>query len=237
MAQPERCIVANECHFYPPRPGLGFLFFSAAIAWSYAKRTDRTLIIDWTETIFSEKKEINVFDIFFESNCVLAGVPTITRNLNSLKYPKPIAFYNQLEGLEQYNTVFPYCFRSQKRMADAIPFFGSLRIRPEWKTVIDHFVSANFENHFVIGLHVRHGNGEDGHFSFANRNIKRIDVFLENFEKYVNEYHADKNNIKLFVCTDLNVVLEMLASRFSHIITRKQWRPDTNAGCALHFLT
>jgi hypothetical protein len=119
-------------------------------------------------------------------------------------------------------------------MPDTAPFFEALRLQPHWEAVADAFARQYFSRRYVVGVHVRHGNGEPGHFKHASRQIKDLRLFTSNFERYLRACHPRVDPV-IFVSTDSDVVIDALADRFpGQVVSRRQWRPAADAGCALH---
>lgn len=57
--------------------GFGDNLFAAAHAWHYAKKTNRTLVINWAPSRYLEEKSSNGFSYFFDVPAEIHGVPVI----------------------------------------------------------------------------------------------------------------------------------------------------------------
>lgn len=70
--------------------GFGDLLVSLCSAWQYAKRTNRTLVIDWRQSLYLKDKTQNAFSVFFEPIQEIDGVPVICDDtVSSSKFPAP----------------------------------------------------------------------------------------------------------------------------------------------------
>jgi hypothetical protein len=67
----DRCVISR-------RPtGLGDRIVCLGAAWLFARNTGRTLIADWRHSLYSTRREENLFSRCFESLPALAGVPFV----------------------------------------------------------------------------------------------------------------------------------------------------------------
>ena len=65
LVSSNRYILCTDGHDLPPRPGLGFMIFALAEAALYAHLTERTLVVDWRDTEYMKRKDINLFEALF----------------------------------------------------------------------------------------------------------------------------------------------------------------------------
>lgn len=66
--------------------GLGDNLFATAHAWYYAKKTGRSLVINWSPSMYLSEKSANAFPFFFEVPEEIEGVPIIVEpRVNSFK--------------------------------------------------------------------------------------------------------------------------------------------------------
>merc|ERR1712086_337265 len=96
-------------------------------------------------------------------------------------------------------------------------FFSLLRRRfmIQHQLTLDAFVSQNsFKDHFVLGVHVRAGNGEQGDFTDKQRGIADLNVWCNRFAQlmlnFVDTLPKTAKPALLFVATDTVAVVEML---------------------------
>jgi hypothetical protein len=85
----------------------------------------------------------------------------------------------------------------------------------------------------VIGVHLRHGNGEEKFTSdFSNRVIENVDAFIRDVAERIRRHGAGKypSGFDILLCTDSPLVCEAFKRFFPDVITRAQWRPKTGEG-------
>src|ERR1700741_3157534 len=83
-----RFVVARHCN-----AGIGDHLSCLIGAWWLAKRTGRTLVVDWRGSRFNPDPSLtrNCFFSFFESVPSLAGVPVVAGDdVSAITYPEPI---------------------------------------------------------------------------------------------------------------------------------------------------
>lgn len=86
--------------------GWGDCIVSLISAWHYARRTGRTLVIDWRRSCYLGNPRRNAFPAYFEPVTSIAGVPVIGDDtVGSLAYPKPVHVsfgHRALGGLKRW---------------------------------------------------------------------------------------------------------------------------------------
>jgi nodulation protein Z len=113
-------------------------------------------------------------------------------------------------------------------------FLRQLKLRKDYQEVVERFRRTYFQGKCVVGLHVRHGNGEKGDFSEKRRQIADLGRLLEHFEhKVTGALKAPLTELAVFLCTDSDVVVTEAGRRIPNLITRPQWRPQADTGCSL----
>ena len=99
----------------------------------------------------------------------------------------------------------------------------------------------NWDNHFVIGLHIRAGNGEQDHFGQAQRQIVSDgSTFYQNLARTIRTFLADKDTNRdqkpplIFLATDtasvVNELRQLLASDLLPVVTVPQPRVEPHKG-------
>ena len=110
-------------------------------------------------------------------------------------------------------------------------FLSHLELKPPFRDRFDNFKQEQFSGKSIIGLHIRHGNGEKGDFANKKRQIteldQKIDLILEHIESLSIDLGVD---FSVFLCTDSDIIVEKLNERLSDLITREQWRPPVGSG-------
>ncbi len=73
----KKIVIVSDGHSDWPRPGIGWMLAALMGVWMFAKRTDRTMAIDWRNTDYFCLNDKNAFDTVFAIGDELAGVPVI----------------------------------------------------------------------------------------------------------------------------------------------------------------
>ncbi|WP_080140013.1 nodulation protein NodZ [Bradyrhizobium sacchari] len=236
----ERFVVSRR------RTGFGDCLWSLASAWRFAKQTGRTLAIDWRGSCYLDEPFTNAFPIFFEPVEDIGGVPVICDDdINERSFPAPFfpawwnkpsidCVYRPDEQIFRERDQLDQLFQSQRDsdantvVCDAClmwrcdqeaerEIFRSIKPRPEIQARIDTIYREHFEPYSVIGIHVRHGNGEDimGHAPYwadAERALRQV---CNAIDKARGLAHA--RPVRAFLCTDSAVVLEQVSAIFSDV--------------------
>jgi hypothetical protein len=114
-------------------------------------------------------------------------------------------------------------------------FFQALRLRPEIWSRIKQFLDRYFTTRPIIGVHVRHGNGEElirDHFK--RRVIVDFEQFVEDVEARILNYvrHRYAGSWTIFLATDSDIVIDAFSKRFKNIVYQKCWHPQSGKGIA-----
>lgn len=174
-----------------PNGGIGDHLSCLIGAWFYAKRTGRSLVIDWRGSRFNPDPTYthNCFDRFFEGSPMLAGVPTIYGDeVSSLNYETPIfpskwtianlsatahmkhtqdevgmvnALVTSDRDRPDPTVVFNQWIHPGPPKSVAIELLKALPIAPDLRIASDQIWQENLEDRPGIAIHVRHGNGEN----------------------------------------------------------------------------
>ena len=114
-------------------------------------------------------------------------------------------------------------------------FFQALRLQPEIWSRIKQFRERNFTTSPIIGVHVRHGNGEElMRDDFKPRVIVNLEGFVEDVEGRILNYVRQRCVAPwtLFLATDSDIVIEAFSKRFKNIVYQKCWHPQPGKGIA-----
>ena len=116
-------------------------------------------------------------------------------------------------------------------------FFNSLVERFRFKDEVDVFRrNHRFDDHFVLGMHVRAGNGEKGDFSRKDRAIHNITSWVESMSTIlltISRNATDGRPPLLFLATDTASMVEIFRqalSGFMEVVVYEQERPPEGSG-------
>ncbi|WFU54571.1 nodulation protein NodZ [Bradyrhizobium pachyrhizi] len=230
------------------RTGFGDCLWSLAAAWSYAKRTHRTLAIDWRGSCYLDQPFVNAFSVFFEPIQDIAGVRVICDDqINQFSFPGPFfprwwnkpsidSIFRPDEQIFRERDELRQLFESQADcdantvVCDACLMWGcgedaerqifrSVRPRSEIQRRIDAIYRDQFAGHSIIGVHVRHGNGEDimGHTPYWADPEFALQQVCMAIHKVKESPHPKP--VKVLLCTDSAQVLERLTAAFPELMT------------------
>jgi len=241
------------------RTGFGDCLWSLAAAWRYARRTGRTLAIDWRGSCYLDQPFTNAFPVFFEPVQEIAGVPVICDDrINQFAFPGPFfpqwwnkppieCVYRPDEQIFRERDELDKLFQSEEDtdantvVCDAClmwrcdsdaerQIFRSVKPRSEVQTRIDAIYREHFEGRSIIGVHVRHGNGEDimGHTPYWADPTLALRQVCAAIDKAKAMPHP--RPVRVFVCTDSELVLEKITGIFPDVFTTPKRFQAPHAG-------
>lgn len=111
--------------------------------------------------------------------------------------------------------------------------YQSLRLQPQWEAEVSTFYQDHMSSQPVVGIHVRHGNGEGRYRDhFQNREIEDFRLFMDSLTEKILRYASQRfgKNYKVFLCTDSDEVVSAMESRLESVVTRRIWRPAPGEG-------
>ncbi|QHO77758.1 nodulation protein NodZ [Bradyrhizobium sp. CCBAU 051011] len=230
------------------RTGFGDCLWSLASAWRYAQRTGRTLAIDWRGSCYLDQPFTNAFPVFFEPIRDIAGVRVICDDkINQLSFPGPFfpSWWNQpsidcvyrpdeqiFRERDELSELFQAEYDSEANtvVCDAClmwrcdqdaerQIFRSIKPRPEIQARIDALYQEHFEGRSVIGVHVRHGNGEDimGHTPYwadPELALRQVCTAIDAAKAL-----SHRGPVRVLLCTDSAQVLHKLSGLFPDLFT------------------
>ncbi|WP_305887429.1 nodulation protein NodZ [Bradyrhizobium sp. CCGB20] len=246
----ERFVVSRR------RTGFGDCLWSLAAAWQYAKRTGRTLVIDWRGSCYLDEPFTNAFGVFFEPIQSIAGVRVICdEQINQLSFPGPFfpawwnrpsidCVYRPNEQIFRERDELRRLFEDQNDthantvVCDACLMWGcdqdaerqifqAVKLRSEIQSRIDAIYQEHFGGRSVIGVHVRHGNGEDvmGHAPYWVDPQLALGQVCAAIEKAKALPHAKP--VTVFLCTDSPKVLRQVSAWFPDLFSiSKRFQAD-----------
>ena len=116
---------------------------------------------------------------------------------------------------------------------EAQRLYQSLKLRPQWAAMVSDFYHAHMAAQPVIGVHVRHGNGEGKNRDhFRRREIQDFASFVESLTDKIRRYASSRFGKKytVFLCTDSNDVVNAMKPCFTLLVSRPIWRPAPGEG-------
>lgn len=118
-------------------------------------------------------------------------------------------------------------------MDDAKQLYQAIKPLPQWKSIADGFAADHFSERPILGVHIRHGNGEgDFRNHFIKRTIQNMDEFIDIIIRKIKRYGQQhfNNDYTLLLCTDSILVIDAIKPHFSDFVTRPIWRPEPGTG-------
>ncbi|RAZ85621.1 nodulation protein NodZ [Mesorhizobium hawassense] len=230
------------------RTGFGDCLWSLAAAWSYARRTGRTLAIDWRGSCYLDAPLTNAFPVYFEPIQEISGVPVICDDqVNHLSFPGPFfpSWWNrpsidcvyrpdeqifrerdelrellEAQGDTEANTVVcDACLMWGCDEAAERQIFESVKPKAEIGARIEALYQEHFKGHSIIGVHVRHGNGEDimAHAPYWADPEFALGQICEAIRKAKAIVYP--RSTRVFLCTDSERVIHDLSGVFPDLFT------------------
>ncbi|WP_037080522.1 nodulation protein NodZ [Rhizobium sp. CCGE 510] len=230
------------------RTGFGDCLWSLAAAWRYAQRTGRTLAIDWRGSCYLDQPFTNAFTVFFEPIQDIAGVRVICDDqINQFSFPGPFfpSWWNK-PSIESVYRPDEQIFRERDELTELLQaqddtdantvvcdaclmwrcdqaaerqIFQSLNLRPEIQARIHTIYQEHFEGRSIIGVHVRHGNGEDimdhtPYWADPEFAFRQVCTAIEKAKAL-----PHRRPVMVFLCTDSAQVRDHLLGVFPDLIT------------------
>lgn len=237
------------------RTGFGDCLWSLAAAWRYAQRTGRTLAIDWRGSCYLDQPFTNAFPMFFEPIEEIAGVPVICdERINEFSFPGPFfprwwnkppldcvyrpdeqilrerdelgELFQAEDDVEANTVVCDACLMWRCDEDDERQIFENVKPRPEVQARVEAIYQEHFQGHSIIGVHVRHGNGEDikDHAPYWAEPELAVLQVCATIERAKALPHS--RPVRVFLCTDNAQVLHQVSSRIPDLLTiPKRFRP------------
>ena len=178
-----------------------------------------------------KSKQIEVYNYLFRPCTREEIVPFVSSRHQRLP------FYNDVNGFysltrvgnrqpdqketQQQNHSSSSCPCQQSKIESDLELYTSLRERFRQRSVVDNFVANYFKNKFVIGIHVRAGNGETGDFVNKGRGISNPEIWVKHvchlIRDYIQEHLSSvgrqQSDIALYIATDTPSMIPMFRKR------------------------
>jgi len=235
----------NKYVMVKPLYGMGGRLSVFITALEYSRRTGRELIVDWNGGSFgSNKIQFDVFRYFFKSPRITfltddsirrlssecSVFPEIWRDrLDTKKQSLPrAARYSRPSGSEPEEDIFVitrdspeiYLEENENRTTE---LFREIELSDYVQELVDSFRNQNFSDSSIIGVHFRHGNGEEG--------VKppSLDWYFAHIDSILEAKEA-----KIFLCTDCSAILEIFQERYNSVISTTKEYLEVGSG-AFHY--
>lgn len=227
--------------------GQGELLTLLMASWWYAKVSGRRLVIDWRGMWFArERNGRNVFARFFKNRGEILGVPIEVVGVNHefdyvdaipLRFGRWEAVKAVCDGVDcKFDAVVFNNGQSimgiPPDVADRCAFMRALEPADE---LIEH--CAKYEQQFagdvpVIGIHFRHGNGED--IGPERRHLwpKNVNIVAGDFRCMCDDV-ADElcwPHYRTFICTDYAPACRAFQDKCRNPFVFEKWLPPIGQG-------
>ncbi len=116
-------------------------------------------------------------------------------------------------------------------------FFEDLSFVEPIRETSDAFAKEEIDGRNVVGVHVRHGNGEQGDFVAKGRVIRDVEAYVDALLKRLDiwarvYFHSDAYRILL--CTDAPEMWDLFEAKSKHVFHREQWLPEAGTGSVVY---
>ncbi len=231
-----------------PTTGQGELLTLLMAAWWYAKKTGRRLVIDWRGMWWARGKNgRNTFTEFFKNRDEIAGVPIVLCGVNHkheyvdaipLRFGRGEGVCAVADGVDcKYDAVV---FNHGQSIMAVPPAVADRREFMQALEPCDAVLEevAKYDHHFnqahpVVGVHFRHGNGED-----IGKNRRELWPLNQNIvaHDFAREVAAlgFKNHTTL-ICTDYVPAREAMLKVLPGAFFYDKWLPPIGEGVVHSF--
>jgi hypothetical protein len=126
------------------------------------------------------------------------------------------------------------CRCSQSKLESDVEYYANLRNRFRFQRQIQDFRKQSFDNHFVVGMHIRAGNNETGDFVKKNRGIHDFEGWMQHMVRHLKKLveNASKPCL-LYLATDTAAMVQDFAKRLNgtmDVVELPQSRPQDGQG-------
>jgi predicted O-methyltransferase YrrM len=237
--------------------GFGDCLTCASVALKYAIKTNRTLAIDWRYSNYLGGGE-NLFSKFFETPKNLGVDVVCDDRIGNLVFPQPffppswnnknvnsfiesvgdkktIGILHSMKDIKAETFVInTYAGKSVLAVSkeEHEKFLSELRLKPKYWNQVKSFHKKFLSKRPVIGVQVRHGNGENSPDFLERKAIKmETKKFVDQLKAMiVKEGKRFKGNYDVFLSTDSKVMIDAFKKAIPSVIVRKKWLPPPGAG-------
>lgn len=232
--------------------GLGDCVTSLLGAWRFARRTGRSLVADWRFSCYSVEPDCNLFATIFLAPPLLAGVRFLGDDrVNDLQpagsYYMPriwnpasihtapvegergdgaeiMALLRGNEDAPEDIVVFEQCLGGGfATEAESYLFFSALQPVPIIAERIERFAEKWFSDRYVIGVHIRHGNGGNimGHAPYWRSAETALGQVTRSIASCFGELEKrGDRKVVVFLCTDSEAIEAFGRSHWPNVVCR-----------------
>jgi hypothetical protein len=213
--------------------GIGSDLISVVGAIAYAARTERDLVIDWRKSRYLEDATTNLFAALFVAPTAFdsVGVVVAGPKFNGTELLQPVS---QMTARRQsFEDFHAEMLAAPRRVAESViitrpmhhlpdvaeqkRWLGAIAPVPRIAAAIDRYYDRHMKGHAVVGIHIRHGNGEtlgSGRDMLIQRSVDElVDLSIAAVAKM--DLPADP---LFFVCTDSQALRDAFKARLTHVI-------------------
>jgi hypothetical protein len=216
------------------RTGIGSDLVSVVGAIAYAALTDRDLVIDWRDSRYVADPKINMFGELFIAPRAFddVGVVLASATFSDKTLPGPVrqvtsksesfeAFHAEMECEARpvaESVVITRPMHHLPDTADQKRWLSAIKPAARIAAAIDGFYNAHMQGHPVVGIHIRHGNGEalgSGRDDLIQRSVDDlVDLSIAEFAEM-----DLPEDTRYFVCTDSQELRDAFNARVMNVIS------------------
>lgn len=207
-------------------------------AMQLCEQSGRSLVVEWNGGLYGHGGERDVFDEFFSSP-TNSRIDAPARSLMSVFPPDwvdrlhlpPRTFLTDVDlKMSRPEDAPPDCTadcivitRDPRHISPAQlhPFAKGLALNSRIQTTVDGLLGKVRQHRFSIGVHVRHGNGEQ------NVIAPGMDWYLTHVTRKIRTLDLNPHDVCIYVATDSAAVLDYFRRRFPTVeCLPKTYRPN-----------
>ena len=214
--------------------GLGDTIAQLEKAFAFCKfKGIDTLLIDLRNNPYLDDPLLNAFEEFFEP--IKTRKPAIITNVHEIEIMTrgmgDVGVYD--EGVWKSNE--GELEKAQVNISKGKGLSPKLRLK---KTVIKNLnkYKAIFfqQDKYIIGVHVRYGNNENGCGKLPNRLTKRNkNIIFNSIDNYLSRLNKLQKRVGIFICSDTKSFIQEFKSRYYNVIHIERFFLDDSSGASL----
>lgn len=206
--------------------GLGSDLVSVAGAIHFARLTDRDVVIDWRSSVYLRDKKENLFPLLFEIKDEVEGVGIHVwdNGLSDKHLSGPLTrckdwsfekYHLEMLGPPRQVSASVIVERPMHHLpniADQAGIFQCISPLPHIRDRIDSYCEREFRSRKVIGVHLRHGNGEKLGHQRDELAARSVGMLSDSIITRIRQVWGE--DVKIFVCSDSNEFREDLCGKW-----------------------
>jgi hypothetical protein len=227
--------------------GLGHRLIRMSNAYFLARQRNFSFRAFWGWC--GERQPIEVFNYLFRPYMASEVAHVTSRNLL-------MPFYNDVGGFYSLTrtgsssdhqattttttTANAECPCLESKAQSDLELYTSLRQRFRQRNIVEDFVQTHFKENFVIGLHVRAGNGETGDFVNKGRGIEDPNTWVGHVVGLIRDFQRrhllPSQSVVLYIATDTPSMITMFRDQLQQdspvilVFDLPQSRPEEGQG-------